>query len=129
MRRDSETLCPLRADYLREQELGALQWAQGTELTKGTSMYVLRVEHAVSDFDRWKAAFDSDPVGRKESGVLRYRILRSVDEPNYVLIDLEFNTREEATKMHEALQGLWQRVDVMKDPSARVVEIVESLDY
>jgi hypothetical protein len=92
-------------------------------------MHVLRIEHSVDDYDRWKTAFDSDPMGRKESGVLRYRILRAVDDPNFVLIDLEFNSSEEAGKMHEALKGLWERVDVMKNPTARAAEIVESEEY
>jgi hypothetical protein len=44
----------------------------------------------------WKAAFDSDPVGREKSGVRRYRVLRPVDDPNYVMIELEFDSSPEA---------------------------------
>jgi len=47
-------------------------------------MPIVRIEHAVRDFDAWKRAFDSDPVGREQGGVRRYRVLRSTDEPNYV---------------------------------------------
>jgi hypothetical protein len=32
-------------------------------------MYILRIEHPVPDFEGWKTAFDSDPVGREKSGV------------------------------------------------------------
>ena len=39
-------------------------------------MHVLRVEHSVPDYDRWKQAFDDDPIGRERAGVRRYRILR-----------------------------------------------------
>jgi len=39
-------------------------------------MYVLRIEHPVPDYARWKKTFESDPVGRKKSGVRRYQILR-----------------------------------------------------
>ena len=53
-------------------------------------MTILRIEHAVSDYGTWKAAFDSDPAGRAQSGVRRYRIMRPVDDPHYVMIDLEF---------------------------------------
>jgi hypothetical protein len=56
-------------------------------------MYILWIEHPVSDYDAWKAAFDSDPIGRECSGVRRYRILRATDDPNYVMIDLEFDNR------------------------------------
>jgi hypothetical protein len=39
-------------------------------------MHILRIEHPVPNFDTWKTAFDSDPIGRKQSGMHRYRILR-----------------------------------------------------
>lgn len=88
-------------------------------------MIVLRIEHAVPDFERWKEAFDADPVNRKESGVRRYTISRSIEDPNYVLIDLEFDQPAEADAMLGKLRDLWSRVDVMRDPGARVVEVVE----
>lgn len=53
-------------------------------------MPTLRIDHPVPDYDAWKRAFDSDPLGRERSGVLRYRVLRPVDDPNHVTIDLEF---------------------------------------
>ena len=31
-------------------------------------MPTLQIEHAVRDYDSWKAAFDSDPVGREQEG-------------------------------------------------------------
>lgn len=89
-------------------------------------MHVLRIEHAVDDYDAWKQAFDGDPIGRKDSGVVHYRVMRAVGEPNHVMIDLEFNTADEAEKMHEALKELWGRIDLMKDPRARSAEIVET---
>lgn len=42
----------------------------------------LQIEHPVRDFDAWKAALDSDPVGRERGGVRRYRILRPTDDPD-----------------------------------------------
>ena len=91
-------------------------------------MYVLRIEHQVPDFDGWKEAFDSDPMGRKQSGVRRYQVLRPIDDPNYVMIDLEFDSSNEAQAFRVALQGLWRRVEgeVMENPRARIVEAVES---
>lgn len=43
---------------------------------------ILRIEHRVPDYDQWKQAFDNDPVGRERMGVRRYRVLRSLDDPN-----------------------------------------------
>ena len=28
-------------------------------------MHILRIEHPVPDYDAWKQAFDSDPIGRE----------------------------------------------------------------
>jgi hypothetical protein len=45
-------------------------------------MAIVQIEHPISSWDAWKAAFDRDPVRREESGVRRYRIVRPVDDPN-----------------------------------------------
>jgi hypothetical protein len=92
-------------------------------------MYVLRVEHAVPDFDTWKQAFDGDPIGRERGGVRRYSIMRADDDPNHVLIDLEFDSAGEAESFLEALRELWSRLDVMRNPTGRVVERVETGEY
>ena len=81
-------------------------------------MHILRIEHLVPDYDAWKEAFDSDPIGREHSGVRRYRILRPTDDPNYVMIDLEFDSASEAEAVHSALRELWSRVEVMHSPQA-----------
>jgi hypothetical protein len=93
-------------------------------------VHVLRIEHEVVDYDRWKAAFDADPLDRRGSGVRHYRVGRSVEDPTFVLIDLEFDSAAEAAAMHEKLRGLWAGPgrDVMVSPGARVVESVESGD-
>jgi hypothetical protein len=70
-------------------------------------MPTLQVEHAISDFEVWKTAFDADPARRKESGVRRYRVFRPVDDPRYVKIDLDFDSVDEAEAFRTALQGLW----------------------
>jgi hypothetical protein len=94
-------------------------------------MHILRIEHPVPDFDAWKAAFDSDPVRREQSGVRRYQILRPIDDANYVLIDLEFDSAGEAEAMLAALRTLWGRVEgtIMMNPRTRIVEAVESKEY
>ena len=86
---------------------------------------ILRIEHPVGDFDRWRRAFDSDPEGRERSGVRRYRIMRSFEDPNFILIDLEFDAPAPAEAFLTRLRQLWSRVDMMRDPEARVVELVE----
>jgi hypothetical protein len=92
-------------------------------------MHIVRIEHPVPDFDAWKQAFDSDPVNREQSGVRRYRVLRAVDDPNYVMVDLEFDSSSEAEAMLASLRELWSRADVMRDPHGRIVEAVEVQEY
>ena len=94
-------------------------------------MHVLRIEHRAPDYEAWKRAFDSDPVGREASGVRAYRILRAVDDPAYVLIDLEFDTAVEASAMLGGLREVWARVQgaIVESPQARITEIAESHAY
>ena len=89
----------------------------------------LRVEQRVGTYEDWKMMFDKDPLGRKKSGVRRYTISRSVGDPSYVTIDLEFSDSEQAKSFQTALRGLWQTPDakdVMRNPQARLMELVES---
>ena len=94
-------------------------------------MPILRIEHSVPDFDGWKRAFDRDPVDRKKSGVRRYQVLRSIDDPTYVMIDLEFDTQSEAEALLAAMREVWSRVQgkAVLDPQARIVETVETKEY
>ena len=95
-------------------------------------MPILQIEHAVRDYNDWKNAFDSDPVGREQGGVRRYRILRPTDDPNYVAVELEFDSSGEAEAFQTALRGLWGRVgdDLgLEGPQARIVEAVETKEY
>ena len=94
-------------------------------------MFTLRIEHPVPSFEGWKKAFDSDPLGREKSGVRRYRILRPVNDPNYVMVDLEFDTASQAEALLAAMRVVWGRVQgkIVKDPHAWVVESVETKEY
>jgi hypothetical protein len=91
-------------------------------------MYNLHIEHPVPDYQRWKQAFDSDPVDRKKMGVRGYQVSRDAGDPNYVTIDLQFDTQPEAEALLAAMQVVWGRVQgsVMNDPKTRISEIMES---
>lgn len=93
-------------------------------------MSVLQIEHPVRDFETWKAAFDRDPVRREASGVRRYHIYRPIDDPAYVAVDLEFDSRGEAEAFKVALEELWRSPQAAPAlagaPRARIVDVVES---
>ncbi|MEO6943837.1 MAG: hypothetical protein ABI053_03905 [Lacisediminihabitans sp.] len=70
-------------------------------------MPILRIEHPTQDFATWKNAFDRDPVGRGKAGVQRYSIYQPVDNPRYVLIDLEFETVIQAERLLASMKQVW----------------------
>lgn len=92
-------------------------------------MHILRIEHRAPNYEAWKRAFESDPVGRERGGVRRHRVSRQMDDPSYVMVDLEFETSGEAESFRAALLDLWSRVDVIRDPQIRIDELVESKEY
>jgi hypothetical protein len=98
---------------------------------KESTMFVLRIEHPVPNFESWKQAFDADPVGRERSGVRRYRVLRPVHDWNFVMVDLEFDTASQAEALLAAMRVVWSRLQgkVMASPHASIVEAVETREY
>ena len=110
-------------------------------------MYILCIEHPVPDYEAWKAAFDSDPIGRERSGVRRYRVLRATDDSSYVMLELEFDTFSEAEAFKASLGGVefdsaseTEAVRAaLEDPTTppdlthglrvRINEVVETKDY
>ena len=97
-------------------------------------MHILRIEHQIRDFDTWKGAFDRFSDFRQQSGVRRYRVLRPIDDPNYVMIDLEFDSPSEAEAFLAALwRNVWSSREtapaLIGDPQTRIVEAVEVREY
>lgn len=96
-------------------------------------MPVVQLEHAVTDFATWKAAFDRDPIDRRKLGVRRHRILRPIDDPDYVMVELDFDTMEEAEACRVALGRLWASraaaPALLGTPQTRIVEAVEDRGY
>ena len=90
-------------------------------------MPVLRIEHRVPDYEGWKQAFDADPADRRGAGVKRYVVMRAVDDPNHVLIDLEFSTVAQAEALLGSMRTIWDQIQgkVIFEPIARIVDVVE----
>jgi hypothetical protein len=95
-------------------------------------MYILHMEHPVADYAAWKQrGFDADPLGRKAMGVKHYRIGRRSDQPNHVMIELQFDTAEAATRMAGALHKMWEGAQargLIGAPTLSAFEIVETAE-
>ena len=71
-------------------------------------MTTLRIEHAIHDYDLWQAAFDGFADVRTKAGVRAFTIRRPVDNPKYLMLDLEFDTIERAGAFVAFLeQNVW----------------------
>jgi hypothetical protein len=96
-------------------------------------MPTLQLEHAIKDFAMWKAAFDRDPIDRRGLGVRRHRVFRPLDDSNYVVVELEFDTTTEAQACGVALRELWSSRQaapaLIGAPRVRIVEAVEDHEY
>lgn len=80
----------------------------------------------VGDYDAWKPMFDQDHPGARRSAT-GYRLFRNPDDPNEVLILVEFDSTEEAIAARERLlsSGVLDRFPDKTGPT--VVEEAEAV--
>jgi hypothetical protein len=75
-------------------------------------MPTLRIEHPITDYQTWRRAFDSFATARDRAGVQQHRILRPVDDQQYVTVDLDFATVAGAQQFLAFLQtSVWSDPD------------------
>lgn len=94
-------------------------------------MAILMIEHPITDYPTWKAAFDRFADARQQAGVRRHSVRRPVDDQRYVLVELDFDTVAEAERFLGFL-----RTNVWASPSAapalagapqtRIVEVMSA---
>lgn len=71
-------------------------------------MVSLNIEHEITDFATWIAAFNSFAEVRTKHGVRQHHIRRPVDNPNFVVIDLVFDDVSQAETFLRFLQDkIW----------------------
>ena len=71
-------------------------------------MPTLHIEHAISDFEVWQQAFKRFDGARQQAGVRSHQVRRPVDDVQYVVIDLDFDTVEQAERFRDFLhQNVW----------------------
>ena len=89
-------------------------------------MQTLRIEHPISDYAVWRRAFDAVAAARTEAGVRAHRVHRPADDDHYVLVDLDFDTVQEATAFLAFLRTrIWssptESPALAGDPTTRVL--------
>jgi hypothetical protein len=94
-------------------------------------MTTLRIEHPVTSYEAWKDQFDRFAGLRAEAGVTGHRLSQPADDANYVLIDLEFDDAERATRFLGILrERIWPNPEnapaLIGDPVTRILETVDA---
>ena len=67
-------------------------------------MATLHIEHGITNFSAWKAAFDRFAAKRSEAGVTAHRIYQPHDDPAYLVLQLDFPSVEQAQAFQEFLE-------------------------
>ncbi|HUQ40305.1 MAG TPA: hypothetical protein VM030_09130 [Acidimicrobiales bacterium] len=94
-------------------------------------MTTLRIEHAITSYETWRGAFDRAAPIREQVGVRGYRIQRPIDDPNYLMIDLDFDDVTGAEALLSILrERIWANPEnspgLGGQPVARIVETVDA---
>lgn len=93
----------------------------------------LHIENTVHDFDSWKQAFDKFDRFRADNGVRSYRLTRHADDPHEVIVDLDFDSAEDAEAFGHALQKIWRtpqsQQNLVRHAEPRVLALVESRTF
>lgn len=89
-------------------------------------MYVLAINHAVEDYDRWKSVYDSMPP-TTVGGAKFARVNRSVDDANLITVVSGFDSLETLNGFvsDPELKAGMQRAGVLGEPRVEIYEEVE----
>lgn len=111
--------CPLRSSH------------SGRVPTKGIAVAILVMNFEVDDYDTWKAMFDEDPAGRRQSGATGHVLSRAVDNPNEGFVRVEFPSVEQAKAFRERLvaSGALERGGMRLKMGPTVAEVDEAATY
>jgi len=76
------------------------------------------VLHRVNDYDAWREAYDAFADGQREGGVRAEEVLRSVEDPNDVLVTHDFDdeTTARAFFSSDPLRDAMSRAGVVGEP-------------
>lgn len=86
----------------------------------------LHIQHAITGYAEWRAAFDRFETARTGAGVRAQRVHQPVDDPRWVVVDLDFDDREAASAFLGFLrEAVWSSRDASPalagEPTARVL--------
>jgi len=90
----------------------------------------LHIQHPITDFGTWASAFNRFADARRHAGVRAQRVQQPVDNPKFVVIDLDFDTVDEAEGFLTFLRSkVWAQPEnspgLAGTPMARILQRVD----
>lgn len=94
-------------------------------------MPILVVQHRVRDYASWKPVFDEQEDVRRQHGATRHWVYRAPDDPNDIVVAVEFPGVEAAQAFlaDQSLPEALQRAGVEGQPHVHLREEVEQKGY
>ena len=91
----------------------------------------LTVQHRVRDYDAWKPYFDEHGGVRAAHGCTRERVLRSLDDPAAITIEMQFPSAEHARGFlaDPSLKEVMSEAGVIGEPVASLLDEVSERSY
>jgi hypothetical protein len=94
-------------------------------------MPVLHIEHAITDLDTWKSAFDRFAAARASAGVHAHRIAQPMDDDSYIIVELDFaDVRAAEGFLNYLRDNVWSLRDASPalagEPQTRILMEVEN---
>jgi heme-degrading monooxygenase HmoA len=93
---------------------------------------IILVRHRVRDFASWKPVFDEQGgIVRTKHGATGHRLYRSLDDPNDVVVLVEFPSEERAGSFlaDPALKEEMEQAGVQGEPTVILCEEVDVVSY
>jgi hypothetical protein len=93
---------------------------------------IILVQHRVRDFASWKPVFDQQgSIIRIRHGATRHWLYRSLDDPNDVVVSVEFPAEERARSFvaDPALKQEMELAGVQGQPTVTFCEEIEAVSY
>ena len=92
-------------------------------------MATLHIEHPISDLGTWLTAFQKFATARQKAGVRAQRVYQPVDDDKYVILDLDFDSTDDALQFKKFLESnVWSSraasPGLAGPPQARILQRV-----
>lgn len=95
-------------------------------------MTSLHIEHPITDLSTWLAAFSAFAEVRKQAGVTAEHVRQPAGHENFIVVDLEFGTADEARAFQTFLETqVWAITEnspaLAGKPDTKILETVDPL--